>query len=135
MRGKRAVFLDTCYSGGLRIGTRNTDSRPDMIRFANELASAESGVIVFASSTGTELSCEDDAWENGAYTKALLEGLYGKADYTRDFYLFVSELETYLADRVSQLTENRQHPVTTKPKAIENYRLLSVTKNTPAGEP
>jgi len=126
--GKTAMFLDTCYSGGLHTGKRVTDSLPDTERFANELADAESGVIVFASSTGRQLSREDDAWQNGAFTEALLEGLSGKADYTGDFFLFVSELETYLADRVSKLTNNQQKPVTTKPKAVENYRLLRVIK-------
>ena len=124
--GKTAIFLDTCYSGGMRTGKGVTDSLPDMENFANELADAESGVIVFASSTGRQLSHEDDDWKNGAFTEALLEGLSGQADYTKDFFLFVSELETYLADRVSKLTNNKQKPVTTKPKAIENYRLLRV---------
>jgi WD40 repeat protein len=126
--GKTAVFIDTCYSGGLHAGKRVTDSSPDIERFANELAESQSGVIVFASSTGKQLSQEDDKWRNGAFTEALLEGLSGKADYTKDSYLFVSEIETYLSDRVSQLTYKKQKPMTTKPKAIENYRLLRVSQ-------
>jgi WD40 repeat protein len=124
--GKTVLFIDTCYSGGLRTGKGVTDSLPDMARFANELADAESGVVVFASSTGKQLSQEKDQWRNGAFTEALLEGLGGKADYTGDFFLFIWELETYLTDRVSELTDHQQKPVTTKPKAVENYRLLRV---------
>jgi uncharacterized caspase-like protein len=126
--GKTVLFLDTCYSGALRTtGTKGElDSLPDTDRFANQLADAESGVIVFASSTGKQLSHERDEWKNGAFTKALLEGLAGRADFTKDFFLFISELETYLTDRVSALTDGAQMPVTTKPKAVENYRLLRV---------
>jgi uncharacterized caspase-like protein len=102
------------------------DSLPDTDRFANELADAESGVIVFASATGRQTSMEKPEWQNGAFTEALLEGLDGKADYTRDFFLYIAELEIYLAERVSELTDRRQKPVTTKPKAVENYRLLRV---------
>lgn len=133
--GKTAIFLDTCYSGGLHTGKGVTDSLPDIVRFANELADAESGVIVFASSTGRQLSHEDDDWQNGAFTEALLEGISGKADYTKDFFLFVSELETYLADRVSKLTDTKQKPMTTKPKAVENYRLLRVVEQNKGGKP
>jgi hypothetical protein len=50
---------------------------------ANDLSSAENGVVVFASSTGMQLSLERADWGNGAFTKALLEGLEGEADYTR----------------------------------------------------
>ena len=50
--------------------------------------------------------------------------------FTQDCFLFISELETYLTDRVSELTDRQQTPMTTKPKAVENYRLLRVTGGT-----
>jgi len=88
-------------------------------------------VIVFASFfTGRQLSHERDEWRNGAFTEALLKSLAGKVDFTQDFFLFLSELETYLTDRVSELTDRQQTPVTTKPKAVKNYRLLRVTGGT-----
>jgi len=46
----------------------------------NELSSAENGVVVFSASTGSESSYEDKAWNNGAFTRALVEGLNGQAD-------------------------------------------------------
>jgi len=54
----------------------------------------------------------------------------GKADFTQDFFLFILDLEAYLTDRVSERTDRQQTPVTTKPKAVENYRLLRVTGGT-----
>ena len=79
--GKTLLFLDTCHSGGLRPGRGPTDALPDVTKFANELADADAGVIVFASSTGRERALELDAFQHGAFTQALLEGIGGAADY------------------------------------------------------
>jgi hypothetical protein len=124
--GKTVLFLDTCYSGGLRPGRGPTDALPDVTKLANELADADAGVIVFASSTGRERSLELDPFQHGAFTQALLEGLRGEADYTQDRFIAISELETYLAERVKALTEGRQRPTTAKPAAVENYRVVHV---------
>ena len=50
-----------------------------MDKFANELKAAENGIVVFTSSTGNELSQEKEEWNNGAFTKAVVEGLRGAA--------------------------------------------------------
>ncbi|MEN8215899.1 MAG: hypothetical protein ABFS56_05895 [Pseudomonadota bacterium] len=42
----------------------------DTMSFANDLSSAENGVVVFTSSTGTQESMEDHRWQNGAFTEA-----------------------------------------------------------------
>lgn len=44
-------------------------------KFANELSMTDHGVVVFASSTGNQLSWEDPAWGNSAFIKALDESL------------------------------------------------------------
>jgi hypothetical protein len=49
--GKVIAFLDTCFSGGLH---PKGPSQPDVDKLANELASAEKGVVVFTSSTGRQ---------------------------------------------------------------------------------
>jgi WD40 repeat protein len=126
--GKALLFLDTCHSGQLRLGRGQTDALPDIAKFANELADADAGVIVFASSTGRERSLELDQFQHGAFTYALLEGIRGEADYTKDLFIVISELETYLAERVKVLTEGKQKPVTAKPEAVENYRVIRVQR-------
>jgi uncharacterized caspase-like protein len=108
------------------MGKGQTDALPDITKFANELADADAGVIVFASSTGRERSLELDRFQNGAFTYALLEGIRGQADYTKDFFIVISELETYLGERVKVLTEGKQRPVTAKPEAVENYRVIHI---------
>jgi tripartite ATP-independent transporter DctP family solute receptor len=70
----------------------------------NELASAESGAVVFASSTGKQYSYENSAWGNGAFTKATVEGINGKADYTGKGKITINMLDLYLSERVKELT-------------------------------
>jgi len=74
--GKVAMFVDTCHSGGV-MGKR---AIADITGVINEFTSAENGVVVFASSTGRQYSLEDQQWQNGAFTKAVIEGIAGKAD-------------------------------------------------------
>ena len=128
VEAKVVLFLDTCHSGQLRLGKGQTDALPDITKVANELADADAGVIAFASSTGRERSLELDQFQHGALTHALLEGIRGEADYTKDFFIAISELETYLADRVKALTKGKQKPVTAKPEKIENYRVIRIQR-------
>jgi hypothetical protein len=123
--GKVVFFVDTCYAGAFQ-GLR-ADTRPDIDRLVNELTSAETGVIVFASSTGRQFSQEDRRWNNGAFTKALVEGLLGKADHGREGAVRINGLASYVSDRVKALTEGRQMPVTIVPKTIiENFPIAAV---------
>jgi uncharacterized caspase-like protein len=126
--GKAMLFLDTCHSGQLRLGKGPTDSLPEIAKLANELADADAGVVVFASSTGREISKELDLFQHGAFTQALLEGIAGQADYTKDFFIAISELETYLAEYVKDLTDGKQKPVTSKPVAVPDHKFIHVQR-------
>ena len=120
--GKVLFFLDTCHSGNV-MGSRK-GSAGDLNQIANDLASAENGVVVFTSSSGTQYSLEDHAWGNGAFTKALVEGLSGKADYHKDRKISISELTLYVAERVKELTHGRQPPTTSKPDTIADFPVV-----------
>src|SRR5262249_25138034 len=114
LAGKVLVFLDTCYAGqAISAGTRGaTDINP----LVNDLSSTENVVVTYASSTGREVSQEDDSWGNGAFTKALLEGMpaagrNGKADLTGKGVITTAALDAWLSERVKELTRGSQHPV------------------------
>jgi WD40 repeat protein len=124
--GKVLVFLDTCYSGDVLRGGR-APLQPSLDKFANELAAAENGAVVFASSTGNQSSWEDAKWGNGAFTKALVEGLEGKADTRNTGVVRIAALEDYVYDRVKDLTEGKQKPMVAKPKMIENFAIVAVS--------
>ena len=116
--GKALLFADTCHSGDI-LGTRRAVA--DINAVVNELASAENGAIVFASSTGKQYALENPAWGNGAFTKALVEGLTGKAAYGQGSAITVNMLDLYLSERVKALTNGEQTPTTAKPHTIQDF--------------
>jgi uncharacterized caspase-like protein len=89
----------------------------------NELSSAENGAVVFAASTGNQLSWEDPQWSNGAFTKAVIEGIAGGADYSKTGRITVNMLDLFIAKRVKQLTKNTQTPTTTKPPSVPDFPI------------
>lgn len=124
MPGKVIVFLDTCFAGGAA-GKRGA-TQPDIDALANKLAAADKGVVVFTSSTGRQFSLEREEWQNGAFTKALVEALKGGADYQHDKQISIAALEVYLSHRVQELTGGEQSPTSTKPKTIPDLVIATV---------
>ncbi len=122
MKGRALLFIDTCYAGGA-IGSFRSASR-ELAALANNLAASENGVIVFASSTGRQLSEENDAWGNGAFTKAVIEGLSGKADFNQSGRITYKALDFYVSDVVSKLTDGRQTPVTLSPVGVPDFSIV-----------
>jgi len=118
--GKKIFFFDTCYSANVLRG-RGADTRPDVDKFANELKAAENGIVVFASSTGNQLSLERDEWNNGVFTKAVVEGMRGAAARPDMAVISISDLESYVSRQVRDLTEGNQKPMTAKPNTVEDY--------------
>jgi uncharacterized caspase-like protein len=118
--GKAVMFVDTCHSGNV-MGARR--SVADINAVVNELASAENGAAVFAASTGRQYSLEDPQWQNGAFTKALVEGISGRAEYGGKGKITINMLDLYLSERVKELTKGQQTPATTKPSTVPDFPL------------
>ncbi|GAB4051840.1 outer membrane protein assembly factor BamB family protein [Spirosoma litoris] len=55
-----------------------------------------------------ELAYEDAAWQHGAFTKALLDGLNGAADTDKNNQLYLSELYAYLSETVPTLVRTQK---------------------------
>jgi WD40 repeat protein len=89
--------------------------------FANDLKAAPNGIVVFASSTGDQLSLERDEWHNGAFTKALVEGMRGAAARPGMAAISISDLEGYVSWKVKELTKGNQRPVMAMPKTVDDY--------------
>lgn len=106
LKGRGIFFLDTCHSGfalsELKINTDMTGALNDM--------GDEKAVVVLAGSAGRQSAQEADEWNNGAFTKAILEGLNGKADYARTGRITPPLLHTYVSTRVKSMTDNQQTP-------------------------
>jgi uncharacterized caspase-like protein len=111
---KKLIFMDACHSG---------EAGADMLEFASikdagidevarQISDAEPGVTIMTSSTGKEYSYERTSWGHGAFSKAILEGLKGLADYNHDKVIVFNELNLYVSERVKELTKGKQHPFT-----------------------
>ena len=98
-----------------------SDTLPDVDKFANDLRAAENGVIVFSSSTGTELSRE--VQDNGAFAKAVIEGLGGKAGRPEVEAITVLDLGGYVSRRVKEMTNGNQKPMIGMPKTVEDFPI------------
>jgi uncharacterized caspase-like protein len=130
--GKAIVFLDTCHANAEKTAPDPTrDVRGlgpggvDVIRFANDLAKAENGLVTFASTQGTELAAERAEWGHGAFSLALIEGLSGKADLLHKSAITVSALDYYIAERVKELTNGAQHPVMSRPDTVPDFAFAT----------
>ena len=125
LTGKVLWFLDTCHAG-------SAAKRPpvDMNVLVNTVTSAENGgIVVFASSTGREVSIERGSWGNGAFTKAIVEGIAeGQADLQRDGIITTSLLDFFVTRRVKKLTEEGQHPVMGRPPDQPDFTIAEVRK-------
>ncbi len=139
------LFLDTCHSGNVLSGRRSRGAsdaampsappaapaaaqpeRGDVTRFVGDLAGAEQGIVVMAASTGRQASQESAEWQNGAFTRALIEGLRGKADFRRTGRVTVNMLDLYVSERVRELTDGAQTPATAKPVTIPDFPVISL---------
>ncbi len=93
------IFLDACRAGSV-----------DLNGIVNTLTDTEVGAMVFTSSKASEKSLELPEWKNGAFTRALVEGLGGKADLMNTGEITFKSLDTFVTFRVKQLTEGKQTP-------------------------
>jgi WD40 repeat protein len=119
LSGNALFFFDTCHAGSAVSGVLDYNK---LINKISDTASA----VVFASSTGAEESQERDEWQQGAFTKALLEGLAGAADYDKDGVITINELILYVGKRVIELTRDMQHTVEIKPRQTRNFSVAKV---------
>ena len=117
VNGKLITFTDACYSAQLGMRSAATD-------FAQQLRNARKGMMLFASSAADTMSREDDEWQNGAFTKALVQAFKGAARRNGDIGLSTQDLDRYLFEEVRRLTNTRQTPIFINPDGIEPINLF-----------
>ena len=103
----KQLFIDACYSGGLRDGKKTarpaTTSRPPL--------SDTQGIMLFLSSRTGETSQENRWADNGFFTQYLIKGLKGAADTDSNRIITAKEIFTYVSAKVSERTRKKQNPV------------------------
>jgi len=98
----------------------------DMSGLANGLSRWAPASVMFAASTGREVSYESSEWGHGAFTAALLSIFSDAAAYGSDGKLSISEIDEELTTRVEELTGGKQTPVMTKPGAVKRFFLAAL---------
>jgi len=124
LQGKVLWFLDTCHAGAAA-------KRPpvDVNVLVNTMSASENGgIVVFASSTGRQVSIEGGDLGNGAFTRAVVEGIeLGKAALG-DGFITTSTLDSYVVRRVEQFTDNKQTPVMGRPPDEPDFTIAAAAK-------
>ena len=124
IRGYPVLFIDTCHAGHV-VGQSKRASM-DVDSLVNRVSHAPKGIIVYASSTGEQQSIESPLWNNGAFTKAVIEGLDGGAQYRNRDYITSTMLELYVKETVPELTGGRQQATASMPIGVPDLRLARV---------
>ena len=110
---KKLVFLDACHSGA----AKSKSSLSGLSQAVVDLAESQPGISTLTSCRSNELSYEDEQWQNGAFTEAMLEAFSGKevtdekgtykADANDDQIIRLGELYDYLQARVPSLVKTQ----------------------------
>lgn len=146
---KKLLIMDTCHSGEveadevteageseedlafedvtfravgpkLQEGTETRASAGKMARLLFADIRKGTGATVISSAGGVEFAMEGDDWKNGLFTYCLLNGMTNKtADLDNNGTIMLSELQTYLIDKVGKLSHGKQVPTT----RVQNIRL------------
>lgn len=126
---KKIVFIDACQSGAADSKSLSDVTRADML---TKLAAMHPGMSTLTSCRANELSYEDAAWQNGAFTEAMMEAFSDrscqdnqgnfKADADNNKVVTLGELYDFLQRRVPELvkTQKPQAPTNQIPFMPEN---------------
>jgi WD40 repeat protein len=118
MPGRLVAILDACHSGAV---TEIKSARTDNL--VRDLTTEDYGVVVLASSMGSESSMESSTTRAGYFTLSLTEGMNGRADFNKDGVVYLDELERYAAIRVPTLSSDEQHPTLGHPPSIRPFPI------------
>jgi len=125
------LFVDTCHAGGAVTGAKGAKG-PSRMRQTTRNYWRDVGSVVFLSSLPAQTSFERPEWENGAFTEAFLEAMTFRrpADANEDHCLSISELQTYLENRVKELTNGRQSPTGRRDPDTPGYDIAVQVEST-----
>jgi hypothetical protein len=116
------LILDACHAGAMTLG--------------------EPRYAVLAGCRPDQLCREPPELANGAFTRAILEGLQGEADANRDGIVTLEELQAYVQGRLRQYQRagilrrhGQQDPVFAWPVSVEANLPFARTPNTGPSRP
>jgi len=115
MPGRILVMLDACHSGA-------TGVRVD--RLARDLSDDDCGVVVMCAATGREEAGEDKMLGHGYFAHAVIQGLSDKMNTSKkDGQVYLHHLDSYVYEKVVELSRDEQHPVVGRPTSVRTFAL------------
>ena len=113
---------------GMKVLPVELMSGTDQQRFIEELfllPGLHRGVNIIGASGGAEYAMESSRWNNGVFTSSIIEALRDKkADMDNQGRISVSDLKTYLAKRVPELTGGAQKPSVVAFEQDQDFNLV-----------
>lgn len=105
--GTKQLFIDACFSGGLREKSKSGKNMSDTTPLPTDI----DGIMLFLSSRTGETSQENPWSDNGFFTQYLIKGMKGAADINKDRIITAKEIFSYVSKNVSERTHSKQNPV------------------------
>lgn len=108
------MIFDCCHSGSAGGRTFQISGKRNFQPFVTteylEKVSGE-GRVILAACSGKEVAKEDLESGHGLFTKYILKGLKGKADYKKDGHIDLEELWMYVQEETCRASDRCQKPV------------------------
>jgi N-acetylmuramoyl-L-alanine amidase len=124
----KLVFIDACHSG-VDVGAKGFENAEALLKINN----ANVGTTILTSCRRDELSYEDDNWQNGAFTKALLEAFTNQkcsdetgtfsSNQDNDNYITIGEIVNFIKRRVPKLVALQKGVSKTQNPVLNDARL------------
>jgi uncharacterized caspase-like protein len=119
------LILDACDSGGFDAKatkkTRKTRGLPTATdAMLRQMVNDEGLVVMCGAAKGTEAAEEGG---HGFFTRAIIDGLSGKADIFKKGRVDLIDLQAYVINRVGELSADEQQPTISIPSTIRSFPL------------
>lgn len=125
---KKLILVDACHSGAADGKGSKSDKDKELSKALTDLLKMAAGTSTIASCQSDQLSYEDDAWQNGAFTESILDAFANKTcndskgefapDADKNGIVTLAELYAFLKRRVPNLVKQQ------KPNAITDQTPL-----------
>jgi WD40 repeat protein len=114
-------LLDACYAG--RFEADRTRPLPESADHAVRQFVYDEGMVVMSGANKQQEAGEEESGEHGFFTRALLEGLGGRAPRDDDGRVDVASLWSYVEPRVPILSKGEQSPTLSPVSALRSFSL------------
>jgi len=115
------LILDACYAASIGAKKRKTRALPVESDTVLRHLIYDSGLVVMCAAYKDQEAAEENG--HGFFTRAIVEGLEGKADKYKTGRVEVDDLQTYVKHRVRELSDNEQEPTIGIPPTVRSFAL------------